>query len=59
MERLREPRKAIYYQEQALAMDQKNFGDEHENIARESNNLGEAWRALGDHQKAIPYLSRP
>ncbi len=46
------------YYEQALASDLKSFGEDHPNVARDRNNLGEAWRQLGHYQKAIGYYEQ-
>ena len=38
--------------------DLKNFGENHPNIAAHRNNLGVAWNAKGEHDKAIEYLEK-
>ncbi|MFC2141194.1 tetratricopeptide repeat protein, partial [Acidobacteriota bacterium] len=46
---------AIKYYGQALTIDRRIYGKEHLNVARDLNNLGSAWRALGEPGKAIEY----
>ena len=43
------------YYELALASDLKTFGENHPKIATRRNNLGRAWEAKGQHDKAIRY----
>lgn len=50
--------KAIEYYEKALAIDRSIFGDSHESIARDLNNLGNAWREMGNSTKAINLLEQ-
>ena len=45
---LGESREAIDFYNQALAIDQDVFGDQHPNVARDYNNLGLAWDELGE-----------
>jgi len=40
----------------ALASDIKTFGEGHPNVAIYRNNLGGAWQAKGEYDKAIGYL---
>jgi tetratricopeptide (TPR) repeat protein len=40
----------------ALKSDLKTYGEDHPAVARDRNNLGGAWRALGEYDKAIKYL---
>jgi len=47
--------KAIAYYEKALAMDRSIFGATHESMARDLNNLGNAWREKGSPGK--PWIS--
>ncbi len=55
---LGDKRKAIFYYEQALAIDEKVLGKEHPNVAIRLNNLGSAWDDLGDKKKAISYYEQ-
>ncbi|MCP4744703.1 MAG: tetratricopeptide repeat protein, partial [Desulfobacteraceae bacterium] len=47
---LGEYKKAIEYFTQALAIDKKTYGDQHPNVAIYLNNLGSAWRSLGEYK---------
>ena len=49
-------RKAINHYEQALAIDEKVYGNEHPDVARELNNLGVAYYHMGQKEKAKPYF---
>jgi len=42
--------------EQALASDLRTYGEHHPAVATDRNNLGLAWKDLGEDQKAIHYL---
>ncbi len=46
---------AISYYEQALANDLKTYGEGHPAVASRYNNLGSAWKNLGDYCKAVNY----
>jgi tetratricopeptide (TPR) repeat protein len=46
------------YYEKALVIDEKVYGKEHPNVARDLNNLGSAYWNLGDHRKAISYYEQ-
>jgi tetratricopeptide (TPR) repeat protein len=50
--------KAIEFYEKALVIDRSIFGDYHESIARDLNNLGNAWREKGEPGKAIDLLEQ-
>ncbi len=47
--------KAIEYYELALVCDLKTYGENHPQVATCRNNLGLAWRSLGDYERAIEY----
>jgi tetratricopeptide (TPR) repeat protein len=51
-------RRAIDYYEQALSIDRVVYGEQHPNVARELNNLGESWKDLGEYNKAIAYYEQ-
>jgi tetratricopeptide (TPR) repeat protein len=55
---LGEPRKAIEYYDQALAIDEAVFGKEHPTIAIRFNNLGAVYFELGKNQKAKAYFEK-
>ena len=38
-----------------MASDFKTYGEDHPNVAVYRNNLGSAWDALGEYDKAIEY----
>ena len=50
--------KAIEYFNKALAIDLKTLGSEHNDVARDWNNLGAAWQTKGEYDKAIEYLDK-
>jgi tetratricopeptide (TPR) repeat protein len=50
--------RAIDYYEQALSIDRVVYGEQHPNVARELNNLGESWKYLGKYNKAIAYYQQ-
>jgi tetratricopeptide (TPR) repeat protein len=57
--RLKEPRRAIDYFEQALALHRKLYPDGiHPDIAVDYNNLGVQYLRLGDHDRAIDSYDR-
>ncbi len=58
LKNLGEYKTAIKYYEQALAIDRSVFGELHQIVARDLNNLGTAWRSSGDTEKAIEYYER-
>ncbi len=49
------PREAIAYYEQALTIDKGVYGERHQRVARDLNNIGIALEALGEYEKAIEY----
>lgn len=53
---LQDPRKAISYYEQALAIDKEVYGERHPKVAIRLGNIGGAWHALGDFQRAKEYI---
>ncbi|RIK77659.1 hypothetical protein DCC62_09135 [candidate division KSB1 bacterium] len=42
----------------ALAIGRAVYGDNHPSVARKLNNLGRAWKALGERQKAVGYYEQ-
>ncbi|MEO5361301.1 MAG: tetratricopeptide repeat protein, partial [Nitrospirota bacterium] len=46
-------KKAIYYSEKALRIDERIFGKNHATVAIEYNNIGLAWNNLGKKENAI------
>ena len=46
------------YYEQALASDLKTYGEDHPNVALRRNNLGGAYKDLGEYRKAIRYYEQ-
>jgi tetratricopeptide (TPR) repeat protein len=55
---LGEHRRALAYQEQALAINQKVYGEEHPETAKSLNNVGSRYGDLGEHRKALAYKER-
>jgi tetratricopeptide (TPR) repeat protein len=51
-------RKAIEWEEKALALYLQQGGEYSADVARLRNNLGLAWKALGHYEKAIGYLEQ-
>jgi len=51
-------RAAIDYYTLALAIWEKVYGENHQDVAAALNNLGAAWQALGEPKKAIDYYTR-
>jgi tetratricopeptide (TPR) repeat protein len=51
-------RRAIDYYEQALSIDRVVYGEQHPNVARELNNLGEAYFHIGQRETAKGYLEK-
>ncbi len=47
---------ALHYMAQALQTDKKYYGDNHQNVARDLNNLGGAYDSLGQYEKAREYI---
>jgi tetratricopeptide (TPR) repeat protein len=52
---LGEYHEAVTYYEKALALDRKVYGNLHLHVARDLNNLGSTWRALGEPGKTLDY----
>jgi hypothetical protein len=48
---------AIEFYNKALQIDVAVFGEQHPNVAIRYNNLGAAWRDLGDVEKAVSSFS--
>jgi tetratricopeptide (TPR) repeat protein len=47
---------ALGYYEQALSIDKAVYGDRHPNVARDLNNIGLAWDALGGAEESARIL---
>lgn len=50
--------KAIAFYEEALSIDKEVYGESHPGIAIDLNNIGSAWYALGDPQRAKEYFQQ-
>ena len=58
LDNLGEHKQAIVYYEKALEIDRNVYGENHQHVATNLNNLGEAWRALDGQHKAIAYYEQ-
>ncbi|MBU7013354.1 MAG: tetratricopeptide repeat protein [Theionarchaea archaeon] len=46
-------KEAVEYYEKALAIDREVYGEKHPSVATRLNNLGSAWKSLGDSRKMV------
>ncbi len=51
-------RRGLEYQEKALEIRRKHFGERHPDTAASYNNVGSTYGELGDHQRALEYQEK-